>query len=307
MEILSRIDKRVRRELFSRIYIDKGKYEDAIFIAGSGRSGTTWLADTLAQIYNYRLIFEPFWHLHLKIDGQDDFFHHRYIQKDDDIYDGVIKDIIKGNYRNYRTNYNYRPGPFGGRVIKDICSNLFLNRIKQINPSMPIIYIIRSPYAVVNSRNERKKWGRAWGDHAHLFLEQNKLMEEMEFRLEPRNEIEDHIITYCYENNLPLREYIKDQSTFLLISYEELFSNKEETLRKIVDYIERSLKINRESVVINYKDKFLMTSEQSKSRIIKDSSRVNKLSKYELESIEQILDKFGMHKIFDALNLKYDP
>lgn len=40
--------------------IDFGNTKNTIIVAGSGRSGTTWLGDILNYKNNYRVLFEPF-------------------------------------------------------------------------------------------------------------------------------------------------------------------------------------------------------------------------------------------------------
>jgi hypothetical protein len=196
-EIIKKLNRRVRREIFSRFYLDLGKEDDFIFVSGSGRSGTTWFADALSQLFDYRLIFEPFWHLHIEVNGVKDFFHHRYISVKNNNYNNHLRYVISGKYKNVRTNMHNRYGPYRGRVIKDICANLFIEKILQIFPQAPIVFIIRHPCAVVLSRLKKRNWSAPWGWHAYLFNDQRDLIEEFfgNKTVTPKDELEDHTIT----------------------------------------------------------------------------------------------------------------
>jgi len=51
----------VRRRMGLRLVIDRdADHRKSIFLAGTGRSGGTWLSDILNQRNEYRLVFEPF-------------------------------------------------------------------------------------------------------------------------------------------------------------------------------------------------------------------------------------------------------
>ena len=121
---------KIKNNITKYIFVE-GNNRDNIFIAGPGRSGTTYLSRFLADNLKYRLIFEPFWNLHIKKDNIDDFFHHRFIEKNDTRYDNEILSVLSARYNIFkRTSYRHNGfGPFKGVIIKDICSNLFLEKI----------------------------------------------------------------------------------------------------------------------------------------------------------------------------------
>jgi len=136
--------------------------ENSIFIAGSARSGTTWLAETLSNYFKYRHIFEPFdprinsmfKYFPYKISNLKIPFHPRYIPPNYENlkFKEIFEKIITGRICNIRTdrfNYFFRPE---GRVIKSIRSSYFLKWMRNNFPKLPIIFIIRHPCAVVLSR-----------------------------------------------------------------------------------------------------------------------------------------------------------
>jgi len=267
---IAKTKRRMKREIFSRLYMDLGDEKDFVLVLGSGRSGTTWLADVISQAFRYRLIFEPFWHLHIEVNGVKDYFHHRYISAEDAKYDKYIKYVISGNYRNVRVNMNYQYGPYNGRVIKDICANLLMERILQIFPEAPIIFIIRHPCAVVYSRLNKVNWSDPWGWHAHLFNYQKVLIDKYfnNKQFFPRDELEDHAITYCYENYLPLS--IRNKNVYF-VYYEKLVLNLESEIEKILRYIEKK-KNNKRCIksLQEIKIKFLISTPESHNLLIEN-------------------------------------
>lgn len=233
---MNKIVKKLRRAIFSRLYLDIGSEKDLVLVLGAGRSGTTWLADLIAQTLAFRLIFEPFWHLHLKVDGVEDFFHHRYVQPEETKHDDAIRFVLSGEYRKSRIIYNSRFGPYHGRVIKDICSSLMVEKIAQMLPEIPIFFVVRHPCAVVLSRLEKKDWHTPWGLHSHLFFSQPDFMEMVgiDEGMKPDNELEDHAISYCCENFLPITT---EGLPIHIVCYESLFLDVEEELSRALAYV----------------------------------------------------------------------
>jgi hypothetical protein len=299
----NRIIQRIRREVFSRFYKDVGGQEDCIFIAGSGRSGTTWIADTVAQIFDFRLVFEPFWHLHIERNGVPDFYHHRYISSCTDEFNLEISKVLDCKFKNYNANMNFKYGPFHGRVIKDICANLYIDKLREARPDMPIIFVIRSPYDVIESRFTKSRWERPWGAHANIFNNQPGLVSQVGMSLIPGDEFEDHVISYCFENILPLKSALSAESPFLLVKYEAF---KESPLAH-VDAIIKYSGFEGKSKSRVYQDKYLMTSDESE-KVLRNKNIVvtSNLSNKEINSINSILDRFGMWELFDNLGLGYE-
>lgn len=304
--MLNKVCRGIKHEIFSRMFMDSGKEEDFILVFGSGRSGTTWLADAICQIFEYRLIFEPFWHLHIEVDGVKDFFHHRYISITDNRYNNFIRYVLSGKYKNMRTNLNYKFGPFKGRVIKDICANLFMEKILQIFPQAPIIFIIRHPCAVVLSRLKKRSWADPWGWHAYLFNEQKHLIKEY-FNNEqfiPKDELEDHTITYCYENFLPL--LARNEKVFFTY-YELLILDMMSEMENIIRYIEKRRNIKRcvNSIKeINIKQLIISPERQlslRKDRIKHLFSWKVDLSAKDIRRIKKIVRQFGLECIYEEI------
>lgn len=301
-----KVYEQIKREVFSRFYLDGGGIDDAVLIAGSGRSGTTWLASMLSKKYNYRLIFEPFWNLHYEVKGQEDFFHHRYIPPGSgEEYSSYINEVLSGEYRSEGTNSRNTHFFYKGRIIKTICANLFLPVIKKHFPSIPIVFIVRDPASVTVSRLQKKEFAKPWGKHAHLFKRQDNLISRLKKHgvghIEVNNELEDHATTWCFENFLPLNEW-DNNNYFLVVYYENLVLNTDQVLNKIFDYISDESYIKGYSRDKTLKSEVLMT-DPTRAKEIRENPKKHllryreELSEEQLGRIKDIVDHFKLSHV----------
>lgn len=131
-----------------------------IILAGSGRSGTTWVGDMIASSTGVQQIFEPLiplWNSKVRTmtgwDRTDPYFREIYLRPGGDYpeWRAHLESILLGKYRNYWTDFQ-RDSVFPQRyLVKEIRMNLMLGYIiDQFN--CPVIYLLRHPCAVINSR-----------------------------------------------------------------------------------------------------------------------------------------------------------
>jgi hypothetical protein len=147
----------------------------AILLAGSGRSGTTWLADLLCSVPGVQQIFEPLREIHrwlpadapaypktsyLRPDGQYPHWH------------ALLYRVLTGQSRTYWTD-TARTSFFPKRyLIKEVRANLMLGYIHDhFHPH--IAYLSRHPCAVVASRI-----GLGWRVDLDNLLCQEELIED---------------------------------------------------------------------------------------------------------------------------------
>lgn len=175
------------------------KISSHLIIAGSGRSGTTWVLDVLAKANNLRTIFEP---LHPLGVPESQPFANRYVKDDADkpelkrFMKNIFENKISSLWTNYRMlpedlkpsiknmtswDYNYsllsRYKTFLIRFLKTprwesqrlitkfIRANLMLGWLAN-NFNLRIVFLVRHPGAVVASKialSEGKKGKAAWG------------------------------------------------------------------------------------------------------------------------------------------------
>lgn len=166
---------RIKSALAARHPIDlNADHRYTIFVAGTGRSGTTWLANILNFRNEFRYIFEPFdaGRVELWI-GLSSI---QYLQPDeiDNRYLHAATAIVSGRYRSRWTDAFNRRIISRRRLVKAIRANLLLRWLHANFPGIPIILLLRHPCAVVNS------WLHLdWPPSIEeTFLEQPRLVED---------------------------------------------------------------------------------------------------------------------------------
>ena len=157
------------------LYVDlgKGDHRSSVFLAGSGRSGTTWLSEIINHSRGYRYVFEPF---NPRVVGP--FRHFRtkqYLRPDDrrEEYLEPARLALTGGLRDPWTDRFNRRIVARRRLIKDIRANLLLGWMRANFPGMPIIILLRHPCAVVASR-----LALGWRDNLSETMEQRELVED---------------------------------------------------------------------------------------------------------------------------------
>lgn len=144
-----------------------------VFVFGTGRSGTTWLAEQLADATHGRIVFEP---LHPSANsGRSWVGARKYLRMDEtaDEWREVFDPLVNGTVRHpwidrYNARFSY---PF--RVIKLIRGNLMLGWVARNYPQARIALVVRDPSEVALSQLKGK-----WPIEIERFTSQEKLMED---------------------------------------------------------------------------------------------------------------------------------
>jgi hypothetical protein len=192
----------------------------SIFVAGTARSGTTWLGDIISSQLPCRVMFEPFHSK--KVEAYRHFNYFQYMRPDaanpelrdycEKVFTGQIRHgWIDRQVAHLRPRY---------RLIKEIRANLFLKWAKNHFPDIPFLLVIRHPCAVVLSRLQL-----GWATDADLepFLAQPELTEDfLADKLDciryARSDEAKHALVWCISNLVPLAQF---QSHELTITYYE--------------------------------------------------------------------------------------
>ena len=218
--------------LLGGLYVDlaRGDHRRSVFLAGTGRSGTTWLSGLVNHDRRYRNVFEPF---HPgKVEAFRGFRSKQYLRPTDrrEEFLAPARRVLSGEIRN---SWMDRGGALVARrrLIKEVRANLLLGWMAENFPGMPIVLLMRHPGAVVSSR-----LALGWRDNLDETMGQEELIEDhlLPMRAEilaARDPFERHLFLWCIDNYVPLRQF--PPGGLHLCFYENLILDPEPELRRL--------------------------------------------------------------------------
>lgn len=224
------------RRFLGGLDLAAGDHTKTIFLAGSGRSGTTWLAGLLNHDSHYRLIFEPFYPS--KVAAFRGFGSKQYLRPGDrrEEFLEPAKRAVTGQLRGGWTD---RGGALVARrrLVKEIRANLLLGWLSENFPGMPIVLLVRHPCAVVSSR-----LALGWRDNLDETMAQGDLVSDHLLPVEERiraarDPFERHLLLWCIDNYVPLRQF--SPGAIHLCFYENLVLDPEQELRSLFQFVGR--------------------------------------------------------------------
>lgn len=217
----------------------------SIFLAGSGRSGTTWITDVLCALPGVQQIFEPLfppWNERVRQitgwDKRDPYIRSIYLRPEEEYpeWEDLWHHILTGKFRNYWTDYE-RTSWFPSRfLIKEVRANLMLGWLyRKFQPR--ILYIMRHPCAVVYSRLAAPQ---PWHADVQDILQQKELVEDYLSPWVSKIEHETdllgaHAVWWAVENRVALQQLHKIPHA--LIFYEDLVLRPHETLETLLAWL----------------------------------------------------------------------
>ena len=277
--------------------VDTGDYRQSVFLAGVGRSGTTWLEQVINYRNDYREMFEPF-HPE-KTPSCAHFKVHQYLRADsrDPLYLSPATRIVNGHIRSgWIDRFNRRLWA-RKRLIKEIRANLMLNWLHDCFPGMPLLLMLRHPCAVAASCL-KLKWRTRGLDQ---MLEQPQLLEDFlaPFAEEIRaasDPFERHIWNWCALNYVPLNQFATGQ--IHLIFYEEFSARPLEEARRLFEFLGQ---LFDDSVTARAEQPSPMSRKES--AVVKGGDRLNEWRKHisaeQVRRALQILGRFGLDSIYN--------
>lgn len=235
-----RFAQRVLRPLVGPLYVDlNSEYRNTVFLAGTEKSGTTWISDVINYRHDYRYIFEPFWSA--KVPMCKGFKPQQYLRpgNDDHYFVEVAGAILSGKIRSTWTDRYHRRFIARQRLIKDIRANLFLKWMHDHFPEVPIILLLRHPCAVARSHLRRTHLSH----NLDAFLAQEDLMGDFlhPFRKEMQAAQTDFvklIFRWCIETYVPLKQFEKGQ--VYLTFYEHFCEYPESAINGLFSFLGKS-------------------------------------------------------------------
>jgi len=280
--------------LLGGFYVDlgKGDYKRSVFLAGSGRSGTTWLSQIINHRRRYRYVFEPF---NPREVGPFGHFRTKQYLRPDERREEFLKPARLALTGRLRDPWTDR---FNGRIvarrrlIKDIRANLLLGWMRQNFPGMPIILLLRHPCAVVTSRLDL-----GWRDNLSETMEQQELVEDFFLPMEAeiraaQGDFERHLFLWCIDNYVPLMQFGPEEVH--LTFYENLLERPEKELQSLFaslgePFDERVYGRLRRPSPLSRKDGTAPSLEGWRTRV----------SSHQLERAIEILGLFGLDRLYN--------
>ena len=224
----------------------KRKLSDSFILAGSGRSGTTWISDIMTANPNARVVFEPF-------DGrrvpEAKVLPLRPYARPNGNYPkwrAFVEQVLLGNIENDWTMRQNHRWWATRRLVKVIRANLMLGWMTE-QFHVPTVLITRHPCAVVSSRLKLK-----WDSHLDVFLNQEELVEDhlsqfLSIIHDAQSDLEKHTIMWCVENLVPLRQL--KQNNWIFCTYEGLVTDPEAEAERILSGLNiRQTMFNRKAI-----------------------------------------------------------
>jgi hypothetical protein len=261
---------------------------NTILITSSGRSGSTWVADIVNYKNEYRLIFEPFRRDRTPV--AKDIRYGLYLdpatpfEPPADAIDAILRGRVRTPYSEQR---NKRIAV--RRIIKDIRTTNLIPWIRANFPVLPIVYLLRHPFAVARS------WTRlGWRDYVSEFTSQETLMERLspfrpviEKTMKSDGAFERHVLRWCLENYIPLNDITSEDVH--LVFYEHLLRDPETEVPRLFG----SLGKDFEAGVLE------RTSAPSATTFATESP-TQPTAGYQIARALEIVTAFGLDRIYGA-------
>jgi hypothetical protein len=293
----------------------KGKcsIHDTVAIAGSPRSGTTWLLELLRTLPDYKAMNEPL--MYEEARNGHGFSWRTYLDPGAEAeakraYLGTILTGQLGISPAWYFEADSRPAQLVEHATRDRLVVKFcrLNRILHwFSNSFDVrgpIFIIRHPCAVVASMLKHESWETAAGN-AQNDKEQGLHTEHLPPRLqtvidpvlaEVETESELLATLWCLDHYVPLKYHSEEGYPWVLVSYERLVRRGHEELRRVTEALGVELNAEMESQLNQPSSSVRDQLHQDAERQLSKWRR--RLTDRQIGNVLRIVDQFGLSGIY---------
>jgi hypothetical protein len=293
-----RWQKHVIYPIFRRLYRDsEPDFNRSIFVAGTARSGTTWLGDIISSQLPCRVMFEPFHNKNVEAYRRFNYFQYMRPDAPNSALRNYCEVVFTGRIRHGwidRQVTHLRPSY---RLIKEIRANLFLKWAKNQFPDIPVVFVIRHPCAVVLSRLQLE-----WATDADLepLLAQQELTDDfladkLDCIRNARSDEAKHALVWCISNLVPLMQFRPHELT--IVYYEHLCTEPQTEMSRLFHAIGYSY---RPSIYRRLKTPAWTTKHSSAVMRAEDSVTHwrRQLSANQISTILSVVKDFGLDYLY---------
>lgn len=298
--------RRAVQELGSRFYINPDPdLRKSILVAGTARSGTTWLGDLLAAQLPSRILFEPFNPELVPEYRGFNYFQYMPPGGAHPEFGAFARKVFTGEIRNRWVDRQNERIRAEYRLIKEIRINLALKWLHDQFPEVPLLFLIRHPCAVVLSRMEL---GWATDRDIAPFLSQPALVHDY---LRPYLDLiqtatkaeEQHAMIWCISNLVPLKQFMPGE--LKIVYYENLCTQPEIELPRLFTAIGQE-RANLPLAQVHKPSQTTRTTSAVVSGMDKIAHWKKKLTPTQIDNILHVVEAFGLQHLYGEALLPLD-
>lgn len=295
------------RRFSARLYVDIGSADATTLIAGMGRSGTTWAAAVVNHDFSHRIVFEPFRPHVVRAAGVFGPFPYVRPTDRDPARVAAAEAILSGRTPRGTVDRGHRGRVFRRRIVKEVRCNLMLGWLRAIRPRMPIVLVVRNPFAVAASW-VRLGWGKV-ADEARsevdVILAQEELLEDFPVvervaaAVDRSDPFERSMFQWAVAHLVPLRQL--DARAAHVMHYEDMILRPDESVDALATYLgirvggpgrDRALAANTETDFLGRGAKADRLALLGEFRAV--------LSQRQVDRGREILASLGVDDLYDA-------
>jgi hypothetical protein len=225
--------------------LNLGDSVNTVLVIGSGRSGSTWIANLINHSNNYRLIFEPFHHAHCPY--MKNFPEPLFFGSTEDIspmQEQILDNIVRGKYQLQWMNKFNRRILSTKRIIKSIRAHYLLDWFwNTLQP--PIVFLMRHPLAVVASRMAYYKIDASWAPNLTPITQNEPLMKQLDSKQQELvraaiTPFQQNLSLWCVQNFIALQQLAT--IPHCLVFYEEFYNDPIVEVKRIYKFLKQPFK-----------------------------------------------------------------
>lgn len=273
------------------------EFNKHLIIVGSARSGTSWLAETIAAQHRYRLLFEPEHEFNTKLGKlicDKNITPQNASPQIEKYLNKVFSNRIDNDWIAQCSNRKYKrhlwpliPQKIITKFVRANLAAHYMNAHFQI----PVIHLLRNPYDVLHSQ-QRVRFSWLYNlSHFQMQEELVKLVYEQYNininEISNYSELEVLAIRWCLENILPLQ--VRDPYTYKskIVYYENL--------RNDISLFQELCRFFELQPIKDLSEKYNVPSSKTHpgSEIRGTIRKQSKFTSQEYREINSILDVFG--------------